>query len=253
MQLIFILLVATWFLFKSIEIKQWRYLFISGVLIGLGFNIKMLQAYMVVPAFVIIYLIFATEKLLKKLCAGFITIGIMVAVSLSWSLAVELYPTDSRPYVDSSTNNSVFELIIGHNGLERIYGQGNTEGVISQNGKTGYVEQGQPPNNVVKPQNGGSATQDVTEAQQGVKSTPQNHGQAPQGGMQTTENSMQAPESETEEVQNTIRAPANNLEKPPMDREFTANNDRGSGGGMGSNEIGTASIVRLWSNSLYGQ
>ena len=67
MQLIFVLLVATWFLFKSIEIKKWRYLFLAGALIGLGFNIKMLQAYMVVPAFVIVYLVFAKEKLSKKI------------------------------------------------------------------------------------------------------------------------------------------------------------------------------------------
>lgn len=126
MQLVFVLLIATWFLFKSIENSKPIYLIISGIFIGLGFNIKMLQAYMVVPAFAIIYLIFANEKLSKRLITGIITTLIMLAVSLSWAIAVELYPASERPYVDSSSNNSVFELIIGHNGTERILGRNNS-------------------------------------------------------------------------------------------------------------------------------
>ena len=124
MQLIFVLLVATWFLFKSIECSRWRYLFLAALFVGLGFNIKMLQAYMILPAVALIYLIFAREKFLRRVIAGLISLLIMATVSFAWVLAVDLTPASSRPYVGSSTNNTVWELIIGHNGLERLYGQG---------------------------------------------------------------------------------------------------------------------------------
>jgi len=158
MQLIFVLLIATWFLFKSIENGKRRDLFIAGALIGLGFNIKMLQAYLVLPAFALVYLIFAKEKLSKRFINGIITMVIVLVVSFAWVFAVDFYPSNSRPYVDSSTNNSVMELIIGHNGLERIYGQGagnnngapsgNTDGSNSDNDTVSSNIQAQnPPNN----------------------------------------------------------------------------------------------------------
>ncbi len=45
---------------------------------------------------------------------------ILLLVSLCWALTVDSIPPVKRPFIGSSTNNSVMELIIGHNGLERI-------------------------------------------------------------------------------------------------------------------------------------
>lgn len=44
----------------------------------------------------------------------------LLIVSLSWAIVVDLTPASQRPYVDSSSNNTVMELIIGHNGIERL-------------------------------------------------------------------------------------------------------------------------------------
>ena len=52
-----------------------------------------------------------------------ISMVIVGVVSFTWVFAVDLYPSNNRPYVDSSTNNTVIELLVGHNRLERIYGQ----------------------------------------------------------------------------------------------------------------------------------
>ena len=142
MQLVFVLLLASYFLFKSIEKNKPRYLIIAGILIGLGFNIKMLQAYMVVPAFAIVYLIFSKQKFSKRLFTGILTTVIMLAVSLSWAIIVELYPSSNRPYVDSSSNNSIFELIIDHNGTERILGRENSSNSQKQEIKNNEDSQG---------------------------------------------------------------------------------------------------------------
>lgn len=65
-QLVFYLLVATWFLFKALETSKWRHLFLSALFIGLAFNVKMLQAYMILPAVAVVYLIFGKEKFRKN-------------------------------------------------------------------------------------------------------------------------------------------------------------------------------------------
>lgn len=121
-QLVFCLLVATWFLFKAIETGKWRPLFLAALFIGLGFNIKMLQAYMILPAVAAVYLIFGREKFRRKIVASLISLVIMAVVSFSWIAAVDLTPAADRPYVGSSTDNTEIELVVGHNGLERLTG-----------------------------------------------------------------------------------------------------------------------------------
>ena len=58
MQLIFTLLLAVFYFFKYINLAKSLYLFVSAILIGLAFNIKMLQAYIILPSLFITYIIF---------------------------------------------------------------------------------------------------------------------------------------------------------------------------------------------------
>lgn len=131
MQLIFVLLLAVFFLFKSIKLNKKKYIFLSMILIGLGFNIKMLQAYTVLPAFFITYFIFSKHKFSSKLSITVISIFILAVVSFSWMTAVDLYPASDRPYIDNSKNNSVLELSIKYNGVDRILGEEDNNKVFA--------------------------------------------------------------------------------------------------------------------------
>ncbi|WP_368488729.1 glycosyltransferase family 39 protein [Clostridium sp. BJN0013] len=122
--LVMTLLIACVFLSKAAEKGRFKYLIISLVFIGIGFNIKMLQAYMIIPAAYVIYLISSAipvKKRIKHLALGTV---VLVVVSLSWAVIVDFVPAQYRPYVGSSTNNTVMELILGHNGLERFNNSG---------------------------------------------------------------------------------------------------------------------------------
>ena len=97
-----------------------KYLIISLVLVGIGFNIKMLEAYMIGPALYVTYLLSSAISFKKKITHLVLGTVILFAISLSWAVIVDLVPAQNRPYVGSSTNNSVMELILGHNGMERL-------------------------------------------------------------------------------------------------------------------------------------
>ena len=136
MQLVFVLLLSSMFLLKYIDTNKLRFLLLSSLLVGIGFNIKMLQAYLVIPAFACTYLLFAKNKTKKKIFHCLINTFIIVIVSLSWASFVNFTPSSQRPYIDSTSSNSVFELITGHNGMFRVLGRetlDNTE--ISSNGQ----------------------------------------------------------------------------------------------------------------------
>lgn len=93
---------------------------LSMVLLGLAFNVKMLAALVCGPALVAAYLTaapFDWRRHLLWLSAGGVALAI---VGLSWPLAFDLAPKDNRPYAGSSAGNSMLELIVVHNGLERF-------------------------------------------------------------------------------------------------------------------------------------
>ncbi|MDP4088166.1 MAG: glycosyltransferase family 39 protein, partial [Bacillota bacterium] len=126
--LVMVLLFACWVLSIAAEKGRLKYLTWSMALVGIGFNVKMLQAYMIIPAVYITYLLTTAASFKKRilhLAAGTV---VLVAVSLSWALIVDAVPAGSRPYVDSSTNNTEMELIVGHNGTERLNFGTSTDG-----------------------------------------------------------------------------------------------------------------------------
>jgi len=118
--LVFVLLLAAWAFLHAVRSGHLRYLLLGAFLVGLGFNVKMLQASMALPALYALYLLGAPHSWRKRIVHLAGATVVLLAVSLSWAIAVDLTPADSRPYVGSSTNNTVMELITGHNGLRRV-------------------------------------------------------------------------------------------------------------------------------------
>jgi 4-amino-4-deoxy-L-arabinose transferase-like glycosyltransferase len=141
--LVFTLLLAAYAFVKATESGKLNWLLIGGVLVGLGFNIKMLQAFLPLPAFYTLYFFSATGGWRRKILhLGLATI-VLLAVSLSWIIVVDLVPADQRPYVGSSQTNSALELAIGYNGLQRLLGGTGRGGSNTQPFTVGVNTDGQ--------------------------------------------------------------------------------------------------------------
>ncbi|MFF4210806.1 ArnT family glycosyltransferase [Streptomyces sp. NPDC001796] len=95
-------------------------LVLAGVWVGLGFQAKMLEAWAVLPALTLVYLLSAPITLRRRLAHLGVSAVVMTAVSASWMLAVTLTPAGDRPYVDGTTNNSAFSMVVGYNFLNRF-------------------------------------------------------------------------------------------------------------------------------------
>ena len=118
--LVLVLLLAAWAAIRAFETARLRYLLLCAVAIGIGFNTKMLVAFGIVPVVALIYLLSAPACWHARLAHLGIAGIVLAAVSLSWVLVYELTPPASRPFVDSSPGNSMLELVVGHNALERF-------------------------------------------------------------------------------------------------------------------------------------
>lgn len=109
----------------------------AGVAVGFGFLAKMLQAFLVLPAFAAAYLWSAPVSLRSRL-VGLATAFAAVVVSGGWYLVlVELWPAPSRPYIGGSQNDSIVELALGYNGFGRLTGN-ETGGLGNMNFDVGW-------------------------------------------------------------------------------------------------------------------
>jgi len=95
-------------------------LILAGFWVGLAFQAKEIEAWMVLPALGLAYLLSGPGPVVRR--AGQLAVaGVVVAlVSVSWMTAVSLVPAGDRPYADGSHDNSVFEQVFAYNGFGRF-------------------------------------------------------------------------------------------------------------------------------------
>jgi 4-amino-4-deoxy-L-arabinose transferase-like glycosyltransferase len=144
--LVLLLVGAAYALTRSLEHGSTRWLVLVGVLVGFAFLSKMMQAFLVVPGFALVYLVAAPTSLPRRILQ-LLAAGVALLVSAGWWVAiVELWPASSRPYIGGSQTNSELELIFGYNGFGRLTGNetgsvlaGGTQGQAGMWGQTGIL------------------------------------------------------------------------------------------------------------------
>lgn len=117
-----LMVAGAWALLRALEDSRLRWVVLAAALIGFAFLTKYLQAYLVLPAFALVYLVAAVGSLHHRL-VGLVVAAATVLVTSGWWVAiVEAIPTTLRPFIGGSTNDSVLDLIFGYDGLGRIFG-----------------------------------------------------------------------------------------------------------------------------------
>jgi 4-amino-4-deoxy-L-arabinose transferase-like glycosyltransferase len=114
---------ALWFIVRALQDGRTRWIVLSGVCVGLGFETKMGAALLVVPALVAAWLWIAPRGRLaaaRQLLAGG---AAMVVVGGAWPLLMALTPAGSRPWISGTNDNSILSLILNYNGIGRLDGQ----------------------------------------------------------------------------------------------------------------------------------
>src|SRR5918911_5540416 len=101
--LIFTLLLAAWAFIKATETSKLRFLLLGALMVGIGFNVKMMQALLPLPAMYALYFFGSQQRWWRKLVHLGVTTLVLIPIALSWAVAVDLTPADQRPYVGSSS------------------------------------------------------------------------------------------------------------------------------------------------------
>lgn len=108
---------------ESIRLQNPRWLILAGVLTGAALLTKQLQVALVLPAVAAAYLTFASAPLLKRVLHLLAALAAAAVAGGWWFVLVQATPANSRPFVGGSRFNSVVELTLGYNGLDRLTGE----------------------------------------------------------------------------------------------------------------------------------
>jgi 4-amino-4-deoxy-L-arabinose transferase-like glycosyltransferase len=119
-----------------------RNILLAGIWVGLAFQAKMIEAWLVLPALGLAYLAAAPGAWRRRLLLLTAMGSLVVVVSLSWMTLVTLTPASGRPYVDGSHNDSLYEQVFVYNGFGRL-DQASPNQLLTQT--TGIELQTPPP------------------------------------------------------------------------------------------------------------
>ncbi len=126
--LVLLMVGAAYAVTRALDRAGTRWLLLAGALVGFAFLTKMMQGFLVLPAFALVYLVAAPTTLGRRI-VQVLAAGLAVVVAAGWwVLAVGLWPASARPYIGGSTNNSVLNLVFGYNGLGRLFGSDGNRG-----------------------------------------------------------------------------------------------------------------------------
>ncbi|MCY7781843.1 MULTISPECIES: ArnT family glycosyltransferase [unclassified Bacillus (in: firmicutes)] len=239
--LVFTLLLGSACLLQAVKQGKLIWLLTAFSLIGLAFNMKMMQAFMVLPAFVLFYLIASWASLKKKIGSLILSLVLLTGLSLSWAVVVDSTSSSSRPYVGSSQTNSVLELAFGYNGTERLLGQ--TTGLAR--GDMNAVGGGKMQN------------QNTTQVPNGSESSSSQNGNSRPDGSAANQNGNQSfgNHSAPQPPSGQNGTSSEGRGTPPIGGGGPGKGGPGGGGGKSMNMFGTgdAGPLRLVQSALSGQ
>ena len=130
--LVLLMTLAAYGVVRATETASTRWLLLTGVMFGFGFLTKTLQAFLILPAFAVIYLVVAPTGVWRRV-RQLAYVGLAMVASAGWWVAiVQLVPAADRPYIGGSQDNNFLSVTFGYNGFGRI--TGNETGSVGGGG-----------------------------------------------------------------------------------------------------------------------
>lgn len=124
---------------ESIDGGQVRWLLLAGLLTGLALLTKQLQVLLLLPSIAAAYFLFSRASVFKRCLHLLAALGAAAVAGGWWFLLVQITDPARRPFIGGSRKNSVVELTLGYNGLDRLTGEDASRTMAA--GITGAADQ----------------------------------------------------------------------------------------------------------------
>jgi 4-amino-4-deoxy-L-arabinose transferase-like glycosyltransferase len=113
---------AAWLVIVGAQRRSVWLLVVAGGVLGLAFNVKLFEALFVLPALAVLAWLAYDLPRARRLGAVAAGAASFMAVSLAWLTAVSLTPGSQHPWPYGSADGSVWDVVFGYNGVDRLRG-----------------------------------------------------------------------------------------------------------------------------------
>ncbi|MFD2474614.1 glycosyltransferase family 39 protein [Amycolatopsis silviterrae] len=120
--MLLLLVGAAWALTRALDGEERRWMALSAALLGCAFTTKMVQAWLILPAIAVAYLVGSSSGARAKAWTAGLFALVLAATSFWWVVLVDLWPSP-KPFIGSSADGTARDLVFGYNGFGRIFGQ----------------------------------------------------------------------------------------------------------------------------------
>jgi 4-amino-4-deoxy-L-arabinose transferase-like glycosyltransferase len=112
---------AAWLVVVGAQRRSAWFLVAAGAVLGLAFNVKVFEGLLVLPALTLLAWLVSDRPARQRGRAIAAGLFAFVVVSLAWVTAASLAP-GPHPWPIGSTNGSVWNVVFGFNGIDRLRG-----------------------------------------------------------------------------------------------------------------------------------
>jgi 4-amino-4-deoxy-L-arabinose transferase-like glycosyltransferase len=114
---------AAWLVVVGAKSRRVLPIVAAGAVLGLAFNVKLFEALIAAPAIVVLAVLAVDLPLRRRAVAFGGGAAAFVTASLGWIFVASLTPLSGRPWPIGSTNGSIWNVVFGFNGIDRLRGR----------------------------------------------------------------------------------------------------------------------------------
>jgi 4-amino-4-deoxy-L-arabinose transferase-like glycosyltransferase len=125
---------ALWCAIVAVSTGRRRYVVLTGVALGLAFNVKLMEALIAAPALVALYALAAPVSRRRRIADIALAGVALIGVGLSWAVAASL-ASGRHPWPIGSTDGTVWNVMFVFNGFGRV----STAPAVHRPGGPGFL------------------------------------------------------------------------------------------------------------------
>jgi 4-amino-4-deoxy-L-arabinose transferase-like glycosyltransferase len=111
---------AAWLVVRSAQTGRTRFLYLAAAVMGVAFNVKLVEALLPLPALTVLYLLASSAPRRRRAAHVLLATLVFAAFALSWVTVVSLWPASSKPYPLGSTDGSTWSSTFVFDGVDRL-------------------------------------------------------------------------------------------------------------------------------------
>jgi 4-amino-4-deoxy-L-arabinose transferase-like glycosyltransferase len=111
---------AAWLVVRGAQTRRAWPIVAAGAVMGLAFNVKLFEGLVIVPALGVLAVLAGGAAPRRRAAAMAGGLVAFAGVGAAWMIAASLRPLSARPWPIGSTDGSVWNVVFGFNGVDRL-------------------------------------------------------------------------------------------------------------------------------------